>query len=175
MERRKAITINTRFLNSLHRIHETLLDLVEDHDAKAQQQAHEHETVDQPPPTDELAGPQEAVFEGLDDGGDGIEAHKRMDGDAEEAHAVGLTQRINDRRSVHPELDQEGEEDLEVAVFGGHRGDDGAEAQGQARRHGDQHREQQGVPGEMRVAGRVDEVVDQIDDQEKSELDAEAE
>ena len=97
-----------------------------------------------------------------------------MNGDAEEAHTVSLAQRIDDRRGVHPELDQEGEEDLEVAVFGGHRRDDGAEAQGQACEHDDEEREKQGVPGEVCVAGRVDEVVDQIDDQEESELDAEA-
>ena len=90
-------------------------------------------------------------------------------------HAAGLAQRIDDRRGVHPELDQEGEKDLQVAVLGGHRGDDGAEAQGQAREHDDEEGEEQGVPGEMCVAGRVDEVVDQIDDQEESELDAEAE
>ena len=97
-----------------------------------------------------------------------------MDRDAQELHALGLAERIHDRSRVHPELDQEGEQDLEVAVFGRQGRDDGAEAEGQPRDHRKQQREQKGVPGQMGLTGRIHEEIDDVDDDEESELDAEA-
>ena len=159
---------------SLHRIHETLLHLVEDHDTHGHDDNHEHETIDEPTPAHELAGSEETVFEGLQDGGDGIQAHELMDRDAQELHALGLAERVHDRGRVHPELDQEGEQDLEVAVFGREGRDNSAESESQARDHQDKDREQKGVPVQMCLAGRVHEEIDDVDDDEEPELDAKA-
>ena len=59
----------------LHRIHKTLLDLVEDHYAEGEENAHEDEAVDKPAPSDEFTGSEETVLEGLDDGSNRVEAH----------------------------------------------------------------------------------------------------
>ena len=96
-----------------------------------------------------------------------------MNRDAKVFHTLGLTERVHDRGRVHPELDQEGEEDLEVAVFGREGGDDGAEAEGETRNHQEEDREQEGVPVHVRRAGRVHEIVHDVDDHEEPELDAE--
>ena len=55
----------------LYSIHETLLDLVEDHYAEGEEYPYDHEAVYEPAPADELACAEEAVFEGLEDRGDG--------------------------------------------------------------------------------------------------------
>lgn len=113
----------------LHRIHEALLDLVEDDDAEGEEEGHEGEAVGEPAPADELAGGEEAVFEGLDDRGDGVKVHEEVDVEAGDDLALHEAERVDDRGGVHPELYDEGEEDLEVAVFGGHAGDEDAEAE----------------------------------------------
>lgn len=161
-------------INDLHCIHKTLLDLVEDDDAEGKENPHEHKAVDQPAPADELASSKEPVLKGLKYRSDGVETHQFVDWDSHEEHALGLAEWINYRRGVHPELDQEAEEHLEVAVFGGHRGDDGAEAEGQACYHQYQYWEKQGIPVEMCGAGWVYEKVDNVYDDEEPELDAEA-
>ena len=63
-------------------------------------------------------GAQEAIFESLQNRRHGVQAHELVHRNAQELHALGLGERVYDRGGVHPELDQEGEEDLEVAVFG---------------------------------------------------------
>ena len=98
-----------------------------------------------------------------------------MDRKAQELHALGLAERIDDRRRIHPELDQEGEQDLEVAVLGREGGNDSAESESQSRNHQDENGEQKGEPVQMRRAGRVDKEVDDVDDDEESELDSEPE
>ena len=105
----------------LDRIHKILLHLVEDQDAEDENQAHEDETVGEPAPADELAGAEEAVFEGFQHGGDGVEAHQGVDIDAFPHQSLGLAEGIDDRGGVHPELHQEREEDLQVAILGGKR------------------------------------------------------
>ena len=97
-----------------------------------------------------------------------------MDRNPQKLHALGLAERIHDRGRIHPELDQEGEQDLEVAVFGREGRDDGAEAEGEARDHQDEDREEKGEPVQMGLAGRIHEVIDDVDDNEEPELDAEA-
>ena len=97
-----------------------------------------------------------------------------MDRQAHELHALGLAERIHDRGRVHPELDQEGEQDLKVAVLGREGRDDGAEAEGEARDHQEEDREEEGVPVQVRRAGRVHEVIHDVDDDEERKLDPEA-
>ena len=63
------------YILKLHRIHKTLLDLVEDHYAEGEEDNHEDEAVDEPAPSDEFTGSEETVLEGLDDGSNRVEAH----------------------------------------------------------------------------------------------------
>ena len=95
-----------------------------------------------------------------------------MDGNSEVLHALCLAERINDRGCVHPQLDNEGEKDLEVAVLRCHRRYDGSESEGKACHHGDKDREQEGVPVEGGVAGRVEKCVEYVYQHEEPELDA---
>ena len=86
------------------------------------------------------------MFEGLDDRRHGIEAH---DGGQIKTHHLlsrYLTQRIDDRRGVHPQRHKEGEQDLKVTILSRHRGDNNAEAQGQTSHHHDKQRKQQQIP-----------------------------
>ena len=98
-----------------------------------------------------------------------------MDRDTEEVLAAGLAERVDDRRGVHPERDQEGEEHLQVAVFGRHRGNDRAESEGQAGQHQDEQREEQRIPGQVRGAVRIREEINDVNDGEEAELDAQPE
>ena len=157
----------------LHRVHETLLHLVEDHDPGTEGGQHEDEAVDQPAPAHEITCAQKSILEGLEDGGDGVQAHEGMDRDAHPAHAARLAEGVHDGSGVHPELDQEGKENLEVAVLGREGGDDGAETQGQTRNHQDEERKQEDEPGQVRLTGWVDKGVNDIHDNEEAKLDAE--
>ena len=87
-------------------------------------------------------------------------------------HALGLRQRINNRRSVHPELHDEREQHLQVAVLGGHGRNQNAKTQSQASHHDDQEGEQQSVPVEM-CARVADDGINGIDKDEETELYAE--
>lgn len=77
------------------------------------------------------------VLEGFDDGGHGIEHDDGAKGFVGD-HADG----VDDRGAVHPKGDDEGEQDGEVAVFGGHGGNQDAEAQAEAGYHDDEDGEQ---------------------------------
>ena len=90
-------------------------------------------------------------------------------------HAPGLAQWIDDRSGIHPELNHEAEKYLEVTVLGGHRGNNRTKSQGQASHHQDKDREQNGKTGEMGIASRICNGVNQIDQEEKTELDCKAE
>lgn len=159
----------------LHRIHETLLHFVEDDDTDTQQQAHEDETINQPPPADKGAAAQESVLEGLDNRGHRVQAHESMDGNPHETHASGLAQRIDDRGRIHPELDQETEKHLQVTILGGHRRNDRSKSQRKAGHHQDKDREKKSITREMSIAVRIRKGIDQIDQEEESELDSKAE
>src|SRR5690554_5015477 len=70
-----------------------------------------------------MAGAEEAVFEAFDDGAKGVELDEGFElafGDG--AHGV------DDGGGVHEELYTEGDEEFKVAVFGGHTGEQDAEA-----------------------------------------------
>ena len=81
----------------LHRIHETLLYLVENHCTRHKQDAHKNEAIDKPAPAHKGAATQEAVLEGLDDGSHGIDEHNLM-----QRRIGDITKRIHDRRRIHP-------------------------------------------------------------------------
>ena len=84
-----------------------------------------------------------------------------------------VTQRIDDRRRVHPEGDKHAEEVREVAVFGRKRRDDQSEAQGEALDQKEEHREEEDIP--VRVQVHTFEYKEEIDDDEGRELKREAE
>ena len=92
---------------TLYRIHETLLDLVEDDDSQCQKYAHENETIYKPSPADKLSGTEESIFKRLDNRGYRVEAHKGMDRNTQEKLAPGLAEWINDRGRIHPERNKE--------------------------------------------------------------------
>lgn len=125
----------------LYRIHEALLHFVEDDYAQDQQNDHEDKTVDEPAPADEITSPQETILEGFDDRGDGVQTHELMDRNPHPDHVLCLAKRIHDRRSIHPQGDDEREQDLQVAVLGRHRRDDETKTQGEAGHHRNQDRE----------------------------------
>lgn len=58
------------------------------------------------------------MFVGFQHGGDRVEAHQGVDMDAFPHQASGLAEGIDDRGGIHPELHQEREEDLQVAILG---------------------------------------------------------
>lgn len=155
----------------LHRIHEAFLHLVENQNAKPQHQQHEAETVGQPAPPDELAGTQSSMFEGFNNGSHRIDAHDVIQVETGHDLAFHLAERIDNRRGVHPQGDKEAEKHLQVAVLGGHGGDDNAETQRQACHHQHQQREQQQVP--VGAYDRATYHIKQIDNDKQSELDAE--
>lgn len=95
-----------------------------------------------------------------------------MYGNSKEEFAASRAQRIDDRGGVHPERDEEREEHLKVAVFGGHRGDDRAKAQGKPGKHQNDEREKEGVPGKVCGAAGIEEEVKNVNDNEESELDS---
>ena len=151
-----------------HRIHEGALHAVEDDDADGQKYHHEGEAVAQQAPA-ELSLAEEAVFEGLDNTRQGVEAHHEAQllvGDG--------AQWVDDRRGIHPQADEEVEQQRHVAVFGGEAREEDAEAQGQSCQHQHQHGQQQGIPVGVYLSGDDEQLVDGVDHQEESELDAEA-
>ena len=140
-----AMTIVSMAFTFLHRIHKTLLDFVENHNTQPQKNYHKCKTVGEPAPADEGSGTKETVLESLDDGGHGVEEHNGVEIHSCHYLAFHLGEGIDDRRGVHPQLHDEGEEDLQVAVLGGPGGDEDAKAQGQAGHHEQQHGEEEGV------------------------------
>ena len=130
-----TVVILSQLLFFLHRVHETLLYLVENDDAYPEKDNHEHKAIDKPAPTDEFSTTQCSVFEGFNNRCNGIKAHEFMYRDPEILHTLGLAEGIYDRSGVHPELDQEREKDLQVAILGGQGRDDCTKSEGQACHH----------------------------------------
>ena len=146
-----TLTLGLALRLALNRIHERALDLVEDDDAEEEQDAHEGEGVGEGCPG-EVALTEGGVFEGLDNGGHGVGKDEGAEG-AFGNHAEG----IDDGGAVHPELDDEGEEDAEVTVFGGHGGYQDAKAQAESGKHDNKDGEQQDGPVGTDVAAREEE------------------
>ncbi len=152
--------------HTLDGVHEGALYFIENDHADQEQQGHEEEAVAEGGPG-EVALAQGGVAEGLDDGGHRIGEDERAKR-ALRHHAEG----IDDRRGVHPELHDEGEEDGQVAIFGGQRGDQNAESQAQPRDHQDEQRRERERPGDGDL--RSAEIEYKKKDQEQPGLDEEA-
>lgn len=106
----------TLSLSLLYCIHEVALDAVEDDDGEEEGDAHEDGAVEKAAPV-EGATTHAAVFEGLEDGGEGVES------DDVSVLAGGCTQRVDDGGGVHEKRHSETNQLAQVAVLGGHRRD----------------------------------------------------
>lgn len=120
----------------LHRIHKTPLHLIEHDDSYEEQHHHKAEAVVEVVPT-EGADAHGAVFEGFEDGSQGVEGHDPL------SLLRHGTEGVDHGGGVHPQLYDESEQDGEVAILGGHRRYDDAKTERQACQHQDQHRKQQ--------------------------------
>ena len=89
----------------LNSVHERALHLVEDNDAPEHEDAHEGEAIAEGAPR-EIALTKGGIFEGLDDRGHGVQHDDGVQGLVSDH-----TDRIDNRGSIHPELDDEREED----------------------------------------------------------------
>ena len=93
-----------------------------------------------------------------------------MDRDAQEKLTSGLAQRIYDRSRIHPKLNQERKEDLQVTILGSHGRDDGSKAQCKASQHHDDNREEERIPSEMSRAIRIKDGIEDIHNCKESKL-----
>ena len=84
-----------------------------------------------------------------------------------------ITERINDRRCVHPEGNEDTEEIGQVTILGGQGRDDESQTQRQTLNHQNQHGEQEEIPVRTQVYPFEDK--EQIHDHERTELEREAE
>ena len=96
-----------------------------------------------------------------------------MDRKPQKLHTLGLTKRIHNWSRIHPELDQESKQNLEIAVFRRERRNDSAETKGKSRDHQDEEREKEGIPVQMGRASRIHKVIDDVDNDKKTELNTE--
>ena len=99
---------------TLHRIHEGLFDAVEEEDAEERDRQGDAPAEGDVRPGDH-AGSEEHVPEGFDDDGHGI---AEVEGSPLcWNHVDG----VHHRRGIHPEMDSEAHQVVEVAVLGGQR------------------------------------------------------
>ena len=148
----------------LHRIHKIPFRSAEDDNCQEQGDEHEDGAIKQSAPIQGTTA-HAAVLEGFENGGKGIHGN-----DVAVFFRCG-TQGVDDRSGVHEELHAEADQLGEVAVFGGHGGDDESPRHGVECDQEDQEREQEqgSVDGEVGT-GTI--VVD-VHGDEKDQLDAE--
>lgn len=115
----------------------------------------------------EMAGAEEAVFEAFDDGAKGVE----LDEGFELAFGYGA-HGVDDGGGVHEELYAEGDEEFKVAVFGGHAGEQDAEAHAHHGHYDDVEGDEGEGPVGLYDAWFAYEVVG-VNDEEEGELDEE--
>ena len=136
-------------------------------DAKEEQDGGEADAIRECEPT-ELAGTVGTIFEGLDERCHRVEEHDTM-----ERRIGDLAERIDDRRSVHPEGDEDTEEIGQVTVFGRQGRDDESESERQDLNGHQHHREEQQIP--RRLQAHPFDHKEDIDADESKELQREAE
>lgn len=116
----RVMAVRKVFMHSgLYGIHEVALGTAEDDDAEEEGDEREEGAVEEAAPREGAAG-EAGVFEGLEDGGQGVE------GDDITILLWCSAQGVDDRGGIHEELDAKLDEKLEIAVLGGEGGDDQA-------------------------------------------------
>ena len=150
--------------SSLYRVNKPALRVVEDDDAEGEENGAECCTIPQRRPG-EGADAEDAVLEGLDDRRDGIRQHDHPD-----LVAGDRAERVDDRRGVHPKLDEEGEQICQITVLGRERTEHEPESEPEPGQQKDQNGRQQddGVRADRCV--RNEQVVE-IDGEEEQHLD----
>ena len=154
---------------SLHGIHKGLFDAAEQHHAQHQRRRGEHQAVHDAKGGDR-AGTQRCHAENFDGRGHGVELDQNFQAGAGFQHG----QRVDHGGGVHPQLYAEAHGNGEVAVLGGERRHDDADAQAQQHDleddEGDGQQPQrevyaaaggEEVDPENQVHGRLDEEVDE--------------
>ena len=129
----------------LHRVHEGLFDAVEEEDA-----AEGDQQRDAPAEQDVLRSQGTAAEE---------HASEQLDDDCHRVAEVERlplrrdhVDRVDDGRRVHPEVDAEADQVVQIAVFGRQRRDDDAAAEAEKRHVQQQQRQIEDVPGDVRNA-----------------------
>jgi len=162
-----CINSSNQLYATLYRINKGAFAVLEEEEAEEGEEGGGEDAVSQSEPA-ELPDSEGAELEGLNYGGEGVQGHYRV-----ELRVRDCAHRVNDGGSVHPEAYEDGEEVRKVTVFGGHRGDDKAEAEGRGREERHEDGEEQEIP--VRVDFSADEGIDYIDYYEEAQLDREAE
>ena len=147
----------------LNSVYEVFLFAVEHVDAEDEEDEHADETIAQRCPR-ELSDTVSPVLEGLYQCSHGVQKHDLM-----QSRVFNITERIDNRRGVHPQRDEDAEEIDQVAVFGSQRRDDKPQAQRQALHDENDDREEQQVP--VRAEMHAFEDKEDIDDDKRAQLD----
>ena len=101
----------------LYCVHEVAFDTAENDDGEGEGDKHEDGAVEETTPV-EGTTTETAIFEGLEDGSEGVELENGF------IFLWGCAQRVDDRSGIHEELDAKSDEELQVTVLGGQGGDD---------------------------------------------------
>jgi len=117
------VVLCSRLRCNLHRIHEGALDFVEYDNAKCEDEGGEAGGVAEGGPA-EFAHAEHAELEGFHDAGERVCLHEHF-----QARIFDGAERIDYRRSVHPKLHNECEQECQVAVFGGEAAEQHAKAE----------------------------------------------
>ncbi len=123
----------------LHRVNEVPFSLMKHHNASHQQYRCKHHTIPQTHPA-EMSGTQKGIFECLHERGDGIghDEHFYFSlGDGAEG--------INNRGGIHEQLYSKLQQECEVAVLGGHTGENETGTQSKHSHENYQQRQQENV------------------------------
>ena len=156
----------TFIAKGLDGIHEGALHLVEDDNTEEQQHQHKSKAVANRRPG-EVALTQRSEAESFDNGGHRI----GLDQKAQRAF-LHHAERINDWRSVHPELDDECKENGEVAIFGRQRRHQNTKTQSQSGYHHHQQWHKRQCPGNRDISAPEEEP--EVQDHEQPSLNQEA-
>jgi len=146
-------------------IHEGLFDFVEEENSGDEEGGGDGERHAEGGPRDVAA--EEDGPEGFDGSGHGVEL------DDPAVFFRDLGERVDDRGSIHRELDAETHKEREVAVFGGERGNDDAGAEAEGGHEGQEHGREQGDHRPVRVDVRSGGHVVGPESEEEEELDRE--
>ena len=152
--------------HTLDGVHEGALYFIENDYAEQEQQGHEEEAIAEGEPG-EVSLPQGGIAEGLDDGRHRIEENQRA-----QRPFGHHTEWVDNRRGIHPELHDEGEENSQVAIFGSERRNENTETESLPRNHQHQQRRERERPGDGNL--RSAEIENDKQHQEQPSLNQEA-
>ena len=124
---------------ALNSVHEALLGAVEEDDSE-EHDDEEGEGAIEDAPEVEGAHAEAGIFEGFEDGGEGVDVQEGL------VFFRGEGEGVDDWCGVHQELHSEADEHVEVTVFGGEGGDDESPRHGVEAYHSYENREEQQRP-----------------------------